>query len=77
MNEPGVLKMRIGDVEIVHANPDVLRMLEKIIDQHNRMLEMHAQLIKGFCSPPILVARQAAEEKYPETPEDIHEPASR
>lgn len=64
---PGVLTQRIGDVEIMHADPDVLRMLEKIIDQHGRMLEMHAQLIKGFTSPPVLVHRlDSAEETPPE-----------
>ena len=50
------LRLRIGDFEMVSANPDMLRMLEKCIDQHAKILELNAALIKVFATPPLIRA---------------------
>ena len=51
---PGVLRERVGDVEVVHANPQLLRIVEKIVDQNAAIVKQNAELLKSFASPALM-----------------------
>lgn len=51
--------IKVGDFERIGPDPDLLRLVDKIVDQNTKILEMNAELLKAFTTPVQLTSLKA------------------